>query len=373
MNASRLHTGFYDFQVWLYSTFFTHAAGPAANRRRPAGGVEASVQRVCVAPSSTRPNCRPSIWAVRTSARWRCAVPTPATPGVSPTAPSGNGTFACSTSYEHHPGLVKIGSRVSFREDQRRDVRCRPQHRLRAAAMRSSQPTRSGTRPAKSRCAPPRRTSRWCATSTGCTWPAARSWPLPRATASPPTTRCSGCCGRTSTAPSRATTWSPAGRWHAVATSRPPSALLSRACATLFDDTYLQYRHGVNDPETDGNSRGVRGAGFDTPTQQNLEDLFEVMHSFVRDYLEIYYPQNANGANDIRQDQQPGLAQRTQQARSQRSWRGPAELHLGRVGADGGGPAVLGDRAARDPRQPHVELSAVDTSPAGADISRFPA
>jgi arachidonate 15-lipoxygenase len=68
----------------------------------------------------------------------------------------------------------------------------------------------------------------------------------------------------------------------------------------LFDATYADYRHTLNDPETDGNSRGVRGAAFDTPTQHNLEDLFEVMHNFVCDYLEIYYPKNANGANDIR-------------------------------------------------------------------------
>lgn len=57
----------------------------------------------------------------------------------------------------------------------------------------------------------------------------------------------------------------------------------------LFDDTYQQYRHSVNDPETEGDSRHVRGASFEKPTQQNLEKLFEVMHCFVRDYLKIYY------------------------------------------------------------------------------------
>jgi hypothetical protein len=70
----------------------------------------------------------------------------------------------------------------------------------------------------------------------------------------------------------------------------------------LFDDTYKEYRHSVNDPETDGNSRQVRGAKFDTPTQQNLEELFDVMHSFVRNYLEIYYPRNANGTKAVRSD-----------------------------------------------------------------------
>jgi hypothetical protein len=70
----------------------------------------------------------------------------------------------------------------------------------------------------------------------------------------------------------------------------------------LFDDTYLDYHHSVNDPEVDGKSRGVRGAPFDTPTQQNLEELFDVMHRFVRNYLEIYYPRNPNGTNAIRGD-----------------------------------------------------------------------
>jgi arachidonate 15-lipoxygenase len=68
----------------------------------------------------------------------------------------------------------------------------------------------------------------------------------------------------------------------------------------LFDTTYGQYQHSVNDPEKDGDSRGVRGVGFETPTQQNLEDLFNVIHHFVCEYLEIYYPENATGANDVR-------------------------------------------------------------------------
>jgi arachidonate 15-lipoxygenase len=75
-----------------------------------------------------------------------------------------------------------------------------------------------------------------------------------------------------------------------------------RGVCDLFDATYPAYDHLVNDPKTDGNSRHVRGAGFDTPTQQNLEELFDVMHTFVRNYLEIYYPQNPNGTTAIRGD-----------------------------------------------------------------------
>jgi hypothetical protein len=71
----------------------------------------------------------------------------------------------------------------------------------------------------------------------------------------------------------------------------------------LFDDTYREYQHSVNDPETDGKSRGLHGAGFETPTQDNLEELFVVMHDFVCDYLGIFFPRNATGARDVRKDQ----------------------------------------------------------------------
>lgn len=61
----------------------------------------------------------------------------------------------------------------------------------------------------------------------------------------------------------------------------------------LFDTTYGTYQNRVNDPEADGIARGVRGAGFETPTQDNLEALFNVMHRFVCNYLQVYYPWNA--------------------------------------------------------------------------------
>jgi hypothetical protein len=57
----------------------------------------------------------------------------------------------------------------------------------------------------------------------------------------------------------------------------------------LFDQTYLDYDYIVNDPEQDGDDRKVRNAGFDTPTQDNLEELFNIMNRFTRNYLQIYY------------------------------------------------------------------------------------
>jgi hypothetical protein len=75
-----------------------------------------------------------------------------------------------------------------------------------------------------------------------------------------------------------------------------------RGMCDLFDDTYEQYQHSVNDPETEGKTRGLPRAKFDTPTQQNLEELFEVMHHFACDYLEIFFPKSAAGTKDVRND-----------------------------------------------------------------------
>jgi arachidonate 15-lipoxygenase len=81
-------------------------------------------------------------------------------------------------------------------------------------------------------------------------------------------------------------------------------SLSFKGMCDLFDDTYLKYPHIVNDPERDGRERGVRGAGFDTPTQDNLEALFGAMLEFTLNYLKIYYSSNATGAGSVRSDQQ---------------------------------------------------------------------
>ena len=74
------------------------------------------------------------------------------------------------------------------------------------------------------------------------------------------TIHCSGCCGRTSSAPCKAMTWSPAGKWYVVATSRQSSAFTSTRCADYSTTPTSKYPHIVNDPKKDGDSRGVRGA-----------------------------------------------------------------------------------------------------------------
>jgi hypothetical protein len=81
-------------------------------------------------------------------------------------------------------------------------------------------------------------------------------------------------------------------------------SLSFKGMCDLFDDSYLDYPHIVNDPERDGRVRGVRGAGFDTPTQDNLEALFDTMLQFTLNYLKIYYSSNATGAGSVRSDPQ---------------------------------------------------------------------
>lgn len=62
---------------------------------------------------------------------------------------------------------------------------------------------------------------------------------------------------------------------------------------SLFDDTYPAYRFEVNDPEVDARARGVIGQGFDTPTEDNLAQLFAPMLEHAADYLRLYWPDDA--------------------------------------------------------------------------------
>ena len=64
----------------------------------------------------------------------------------------------------------------------------------------------------------------------------------------------------------------------------------------LFDDSYGEFPFVVNDPEEDAKTRGLYGAGFDTPTQDNLIALFEVMHAHARNSLAHCYPDTPPGS-----------------------------------------------------------------------------
>jgi arachidonate 15-lipoxygenase len=73
----------------------------------------------------------------------------------------------------------------------------------------------------------------------------------------------------------------------------------------LFEDTYHDFRIVVNDPEKDAEARRIRDAGFDTPTMDELERLFAVMHGHATDYLRLYYPETSPGSGTaaVREDE----------------------------------------------------------------------
>ena len=202
--------------------------------------------------------------------------------------------------YEHHPGLVKIGSRVLFREDTQRRL-------LRADRIDCALGQITPTNPEWDQackialCAASTHLSlvrhfNWVHLAGGAQLAIATRNSLPKEHAlfrllwpyifgtlqsNDMVTR-----GQMARGGDFETTFS----------------FTSKGMCDLFDDTYEEYQHSVNDPETEGKSRGLPNANFYAPTQENLKELFDVMHRFVRDYLEIFFPQHATGANDVRND-----------------------------------------------------------------------
>ncbi len=73
---------------------------------------------------------------------------------------------------------------------------------------------------------------------------------------------------------------------------------------SLFDATWAACDFCINDPAQDAQARGVLHQGFDTPTEDNLAALFDVMHAHARHYLALYYPHAAQGggAEGLRDD-----------------------------------------------------------------------
>jgi arachidonate 15-lipoxygenase len=65
----------------------------------------------------------------------------------------------------------------------------------------------------------------------------------------------------------------------------------------LFDDSWHEFPIVTNDPEKDMEARGIRDAGFDTPTMDNLEQFFTLMHEHATRYLRIYYPEDSPGSS----------------------------------------------------------------------------
>ena len=75
----------------------------------------------------------------------------------------------------------------------------------------------------------------------------------------------------------------------------------------LFDDSWGAFAFGMNDPVMDATRRHVPGEGFDTPTEDNLAQLFGLMHDHARHYLSLYYPAATGGASGASLDNDTSL------------------------------------------------------------------
>jgi hypothetical protein len=75
-------------------------------------------------------------------------------------------------------------------------------------------------------------------------------------------------------------------------------SLTHSGMCSLFSASYSLYRLSVLDPAADARRRGIAEAGFDTPSQDNLQALFEVIHAHAIRYVDAYYPTDAAIAED---------------------------------------------------------------------------
>jgi arachidonate 15-lipoxygenase len=70
-------------------------------------------------------------------------------------------------------------------------------------------------------------------------------------------------------------------------------SLTHRGMCRLFYDTYTTYRISTIDPRADALWRGILDAPFATPSQGNLQRLFDVMHRHARRCVEACYAGDA--------------------------------------------------------------------------------
>jgi arachidonate 15-lipoxygenase len=73
-----------------------------------------------------------------------------------------------------------------------------------------------------------------------------------------------------------------------------------RGMCNLFADSYKNYRLSTLDPAEDAERRGILGAGFATPSQDNLQSLFDVLHAHATRYVACYYDNDAAIARDAK-------------------------------------------------------------------------
>jgi arachidonate 15-lipoxygenase len=56
-----------------------------------------------------------------------------------------------------------------------------------------------------------------------------------------------------------------------------------------YDAMYERYNIAMTDPDADWERRGLADAKFDSPSQENLRDLFNLMHEHASRYVHAYY------------------------------------------------------------------------------------
>ena len=66
----------------------------------------------------------------------------------------------------------------------------------------------------------------------------------------------------------------------------------------LFNETYKTYPFSITDPHEDASDRGIINAGFEIPTQRNLEDLFNVIHAHTWRFVSLSYADDRAILND---------------------------------------------------------------------------
>jgi len=303
---SPVHTGFYKFQVWLYSTCMAPMqaglpqinADPQVALKRAFNGLRRAQFPAPKMPAEFLGS--PDLGSLAVRGPFACYTTKVDDPHLDEATWEWN--FLSLNGYDHHDGLVNIGSRVLFRKDPvRRSLQASQIHS--ALSPNPITPTDPEWDQATKIVL--------CAASTHLSLVRHFNWVhLAGAAQLAIATR----NGLSANHPLFRLLWPyiygtqqsndmvtrgqmvPGGDFETI------FSLKFEEMCRLFDDTYGQYPHIVNDPKEDGDRRGVRSAGFDTPTQDNLEELFDVLHQFVCNYLKIYYSENPTGTNGVRRD-----------------------------------------------------------------------
>lgn len=293
-------TGFYKFQVWLYSAYSPMKAGLPSIRPDPDRALAQAytwLHRTQFGPPTLPAEYlgSPDLGALAVRGPYACY-----------TRHCGNGQFEWDlqslADFDQHAGLVQLGARVLFEVDATQRV-------LRAVAIDS----------ALGRCTPD-----------DSAWELAKRLALCSATTHMSLVRhfnwvhlASGAHLAIATR-NRLPAAHPLMRllWPYIYATQQSNDTVTRGqmlrggdfettfsfnfdgMCQLFDRSYGECDFGMNDPVADAEKRQVLNQGFDTPTEHNLAALFNLMLGHAREYLALYYPVAAQGRSidDLQSD-----------------------------------------------------------------------